>query len=71
MEWKMVNIEEPGNEFYVDKYQIYTKTVILSSTKDGKELKWKNMAKIWDLLGDEGTFKTYIQQGIRDFLAGK
>jgi len=71
MEWKMVNIEEPGNEFYADKYQIYTKTVILSSLKDGKELKWKNLDKIWDLLGDEKVFKDYVQQGIRDFLAEK
>lgn len=71
VEWKMVNIEDPGNEFYADKYQIFTKTVILSSLKDGKETKWTNLDKIWDLLGDEQVFKDYIQKGIRDFLAEK
>ena len=71
MEWRMINVQEPGNEFYIDKYQIYTKTVILSLQKDGKELRWKNMDQIWDLLYDENIFKNYIQQGIRAFLAEK
>lgn len=71
MEWKMINIQDPGNEFYIDKYQIYTKTVIVSSQKAGKETRWKNLDRIWDLLGDEKVFKDYIQAGVRDFIAGK
>lgn len=71
MEWKMINVQDPGNEFYVEKYQIFTKTVILSLQKDGKELRWKNLDQIWDLLYEENIFKNYIKQGIRAFLAEK
>jgi hypothetical protein len=71
MEWRMINVQDAGNEFYVEKYQIFTKTVILSLQKEGKEVKWKNLDQIWDLLYDENIFKNYIKQGIRAFLAEK
>jgi len=39
MEWKMVNIDENDNKHFVKDYQIFTKTVVLSKTIDGKEVK--------------------------------
>ena len=48
LEFKAVNVEEKGNEHFVNDYQLYTKSLFLSIVKDGKEVKSKNLDKIWE-----------------------
>jgi len=71
IEWKMVNVDEPGNKHFVKDYKLITKSVVLSDVKDGKEKSWKNLEKVWDLLGDEGKFKKYIADEVRSFPGGE
>ena len=65
IEIKVINIEEPENEHYVQDYKLYTKSVILSDRTDGKEQNWKNLDKVWTLLGDENKFIDYIQTEVK------
>src|SRR4030042_183035 len=39
LEFRAVNVEERGNEHFAKDYQLYTKSLILSLVKDGKEVK--------------------------------
>lgn len=68
LEFKVVNIETRGNEHYGKDYQLYTKSLILSLVKDGKEIKWKNMDKIWEYVGNKQRFIDYVKSGVTDFL---
>ena len=68
LEFKVVNLEERGNEHYANDYQLYTKSLILSLVKDGKEIKWKNMNKIWEYVRDKEKFFDYLKSGVSDFL---
>ena len=68
LEFKVVNIEDKGNEHYGKDYQLYTKSLILSLVKDGKEIKWKNMDKIWEHVGNKEIFIDYVKSGVADFL---
>ncbi len=68
IEIKVINIEEPDNKHFVDDYKLYTKSVILSDVKGGKETGWKNCEKVWTLLGNEEKFIEYIQSEIKTFL---
>jgi hypothetical protein len=68
MQLKILNIEEPGNEHFVEDYKLYTKSVILSDLKNGKEIQWKNLEKIWTLLHDEAKFIEYIKTEIKSYL---
>ena len=65
---KVINIEEPGNEHFVQDYKLYTKSVILSDRLNGKEQRWKNLDKVWTLLGDEQKFIDYIQTEVKALL---
>lgn len=67
IEFKMVNIEEKQNQHFVDEYGIYTKSVILSDLKDGKQKRWKNLDKIWEKVGDKTNFKEYIVKEIKTY----
>ena len=66
--WRTVNYDVDSNKYYLEKYQLYTKSVILSRVRDGKELTWKNLDKIWELVGDEAKFLAYVQEETRAFL---
>jgi len=68
LEFKVVNVEDKGNEHYGSDYQLYTKSLILSLVKDGKEIKWKNMDKIWEYVGNKQRFIDYVKSGVTDFL---
>ncbi|MCX5708971.1 MAG: nitrophenyl compound nitroreductase subunit ArsF family protein [Candidatus Omnitrophica bacterium] len=68
LEFKVVNVEDRGNEHYGDEYQLYTKSLILSLVRDGKQIKWKNFDKIWEYVGDKQIFLDYVKSGVVDFL---
>ena len=63
-----VHVEQPGNEHFSEEYKLYTKSVILSDVKNGQEAKWKNLDKVWTLLGDEKKFLEYIQTEVKTLL---
>ncbi|MEW6411147.1 MAG: nitrophenyl compound nitroreductase subunit ArsF family protein [Candidatus Zixiibacteriota bacterium] len=69
IEWQTVNTDEEGNSHFIQDYQLYTKSVILSEVQDGKELRWKNLDKIWELVrGDKEAYIKYIQDEVKAFL---
>ena len=68
LEFRVVNVEDKGNEHYVKDYQLYTKSLILSLVKDGKQIKWKNLDKIWEYVGNKQRFIDYVKSGVADFL---
>ncbi|MDD5691978.1 MAG: nitrophenyl compound nitroreductase subunit ArsF family protein [Candidatus Omnitrophica bacterium] len=68
LEFKAVNVEDRGNEHYSKDYQLYTKSLILSLVKDGKEIKWKNMDKIWEYVSDKKRFFDYVNEEVNNFL---
>jgi hypothetical protein len=68
LEFKVVNVEDKGNEHYGKDYQLYTKSLILSLVKDGKQIKWKNMDKIWEYVSNKQRFIDYVKSGIADLL---
>ena len=66
--WKVVNFEDEGNEHFAKDYQLYSQSLIISRIKDGKEINWKNLDKIWKLVGDKDEFITYVQDEIKKFI---
>ncbi len=68
MVFKTINVDENQNKHFVNKYGLYTKTVVVSSVKNGEELKWKNLDQIWNLIGQDESFKVYIANEIKAFL---
>ncbi|MDD5512361.1 MAG: nitrophenyl compound nitroreductase subunit ArsF family protein [Candidatus Omnitrophica bacterium] len=68
LEFLSVNVEDRGNEHFVNDYQLYTKTLILSLVKDGKEVKSKNLDKIWEYARNEQKFIDYVTSEISGFM---
>jgi hypothetical protein len=71
LEWRTVNVDDKGNEHFTDDYKLYSKSVIISTVKDGKEASWKNLDKIWELVHEEGKYREYIRNEVKACLEGK
>jgi hypothetical protein len=65
--WRTIDTDVPGNEHYVKDYVLSTKSVILSAETGGSEKRWKNLPRIWELVGDKAAFINYIQDEVEAF----
>ncbi len=66
--FKVVNVETKGNEHFTQDYQLYTKSVVLSSVKGQKEARFDNLTKVWEYLNDKAAFYQYIKSEIEKYL---
>lgn len=68
--FKGIDMDNTANGAVVKKYNLYTKSVVVSKFKNGKE-QWKNLDKIWVKVGNEKDFKTYIITEIKNLKDAK
>lgn len=66
--FRVENFETEGNEHFSKDYQLYSQSLILSRQHDGIETEWKNLNKIWKLVGDKEEFITYVQTEVAEFV---
>lgn len=68
VEWKIVDVEDPANEHFVQDYQLRSKAVIAARFRAGQQTAWKDLEEIWTLVKDKAAFKKYIQDGVVELL---
>ena len=68
LEFRPLNVEEPGNKHFIRDYQLVTRSLVLSLMSDGKETKWKNLADVWKLVRDKDKFFQYVKDEVEKFL---
>ena len=68
MEWRTVNVDEPGGGRYVDMFKLTTRAVVLEEMRGDTQVRWKNLDRVWGLVKDKPAFVTYVQQETRAFL---
>lgn len=61
LEWRLVNVEEPGNAHFVTDYQIVSGALVLVEMQGGSRQDWRNLERVWELVGDELAFKAYVE----------
>ena len=68
LEWRNVNVNQPGNEHFVKDYNLTTEQVIVAEFAHGKQTRWKDLYKIWDLVKDEQAYKNYVVDETKGYL---
>ncbi len=71
LQFRPVNVEEPENRHFVQDYQLFSKSLVLSLVADGKEIKWKNLTDVWKLVSDKERFFQYVKDETEQFLKEK
>jgi hypothetical protein len=68
LEWRVVNIESPGNEHFANDYSLTSSSLVLVDARsDGKD-KWKNLSEVWKLVKNKTAFYAYVQQETGKYL---
>lgn len=68
--WHAVDTDDPANEHYLNDYQLYAKSIVLSLQRDGAQVKWKNLDRVWELVYDRVAFERYVEEEIASALEG-
>jgi hypothetical protein len=63
--WLPLNVDEAGNEHFVKDYQLYTRSLVVVDGSNRK--RFKNLEKVWQLVGDKPAFVKYVQDEVRAF----
>jgi hypothetical protein len=70
LEWRVINVEELGNEHFIQDYQLFSKALVLVVKEGSKQTRWKNLQEVWTLVGNKEAFIKYVQDEIRAYLRG-
>jgi hypothetical protein len=66
--WRPINIELPENMHFTDDFKLFTKSVVVVDSENGRQIRWKNLNRIWELVRDESAFTDYIKNEITGYL---
>lgn len=67
---RVLNMQDPLNESYVDDFQLQYYIVVLERIENGKRQDWKKLEDVWDLYNNKDMFIEYVQKETRDYLKG-
>jgi hypothetical protein len=70
LRFKVVNIETPGNEHFVDELKVASNGPYLAEYVGGRPVRSKYLDAVWNLYGDRATFSQYVQAELTAFMAG-
>jgi hypothetical protein len=68
LEFKVVNTDRPENQHFIKDYQLYASSLVLVQYKGISQVRWKNLAEIWNELDDQEAFYDYVKTEIQKYL---
>ncbi len=69
--FRIVNTEEPDNQWFKKEFSLPSTSVIVAKYKDGKLRSFKNLNRIWFLWNKEKEFIEYIEKEVREWMPGR
>ncbi len=66
--WRLVNLDEPEHAHDAKDDGLYTTSVVVTEVKDGREVRWKDLDQVWQLLGDPSAFQSDVEREVQAFL---
>ncbi len=68
LKFESINIDRAENRHFIKDYRLYTKSLVICNMKDGKQVEWKNLARVWQLIRNKNEFFNYVQDEINAYL---
>jgi len=68
LEFKVVNMDRPENQHFIQDYQLYTRSLVIAEFKGTTQVRWKNLAEVWNNLDDQEAFHDYVKTEIQKYL---
>ena len=69
--WRSINLQEPEYEHFAIQYKLDEPSLIFSEWSDGKEIRWKNLDRIWTLADTPVQYRQYVRDELNAYLDGE
>ena len=66
--WQDVNYEVPADKHFLDDFALVAPSLVLVKTNNGQQVAWRNLDRVWELVGDRAAFSAYVEDGISSYL---
>lgn len=67
---RVLNVDEPDTEHFVDDFAVYFNTIILAREEQGTRTAWKDIGvRAWELVPNPDEFIAFLQKEVADCLA--
>lgn len=67
--WQTADYTADANASLVDRFDVFTSTVVLVEVQAGEITRWKNLENVWNYTSDQADFTAYINQAWNEFKA--
>jgi hypothetical protein len=68
LQFTLVNVQLPENQYFIKDYQIFTKSLVLVRFDKGRQAEYKVLNDTWELVGDKPAMQGYVEREVRDYL---
>ncbi len=68
LEFSAVNFDEEENKHFIKDYELYTKSLVICDYNKGKQVRWKNLEKVWQHVRNKEDFFKYVQDEISAYI---
>ena len=68
LKFEVINVEESPNRHFINDYALATKSLVLVLKDGDRQVRFKNLDLVWQLLGSRDEFVAYVQNEVRGFL---
>ena len=66
--FKVINMDRPENQHFINDYQLYTRSLVIAEFKGTTQVRWKNLAEVWNNLDDQEAFHDYVKTEIQKYM---
>ncbi|MCC6143433.1 MAG: hypothetical protein IT368_06475 [Candidatus Hydrogenedentes bacterium] len=66
--WRVVDVEAAENAHFVEDFGLFAKAIVLVRMASGRQVAWKNLDRVWDLVYDQAGFVAYIREEVAGML---
>ncbi|MBN1356652.1 hypothetical protein JXA40_10370 [bacterium] len=66
--WQSVNTDLEENRHFEKEFDLMFSSLILVKYKDGKQVEWKNLQRVWELVWDETALDEYVRKETKAYL---
>lgn len=66
--FRTVDLDEPANEHFVADYELAASALVLVDYHNSQQTQWRNLQRVWELVGDELKFKAYVESEVMPLL---
>ena len=69
--WRTINLQNPECEHFASQYDLDGPSLVMVEWADGKEVRWKNLERIWEFADSPVQYRQYVSRELAAYIDGE